>query len=209
MDEVTPEVARWRCHAVGLPDPSILVDSGSGVHLYWLLDQAVDVSDVAKREQFEVNLKALYRQLGCDATSDVNRLLRLPGFWNMKDVRNGSRALECRLVHCDRDRRFDIDRFVIETNTRFQRFVHERRETWCVCTNDESVQKTLACLDHDVRDRSRRDFRVVCSLLRLGVRPTEIWSHVGHRSKFASRGYGYFETTLGSALKAITDPCGE
>jgi hypothetical protein len=33
MDEVSSEVARWRCHEVGLPDPSILVDSGNGVHL--------------------------------------------------------------------------------------------------------------------------------------------------------------------------------
>lgn len=209
MDKVTSEVARWRCHEVGLPDPSIVVDSGSGVHLYWLLNQAFDVSDTAKREQFEGSLKVLYRQLGCDATSDVNRLLRLPGFWNMKDKQNGSPPLACQLIHCDPGRRFEIDRIVIDTSRRSQRIVRERRDCCCICANDGSVQKVLACLDHDVRDRSRRDFRVVCSLLRLGVRPNEIWSHVGHRSKFASRGYGYFETTLDSALKAITDPCGE
>jgi hypothetical protein len=43
MDEVTPEVARWRCQEPNVPDPSVLVDSGSGVHLYWLLERAVDV----------------------------------------------------------------------------------------------------------------------------------------------------------------------
>ena len=209
MDEVTAEVARWRCHVVGLPDPSIVVDSGSGVHLYWLLDQAADVSGMAKREQFEGKLKALYRQLGCDATSDVNRLLRLPGFWNMKNVRNGGLPLACRLVHCDRDRRFEINRFAIVTSGQFQRSVHEQRKTRCICTNGGSVKEVLGWLDQEVRDRSRRDFRVVCSLLRLGVRPSEIWSHVEHRSKFASRGYAYFETTLNNALEATTDACGD
>ena len=85
MDEVTPEVASWRCQEVGIPAPSVLVDSGYGVHLYWVLNAAVSVVDEGDRQRFERRLKSVYRLLDCDATSDVNRLLRLPGFWNVKD----------------------------------------------------------------------------------------------------------------------------
>jgi hypothetical protein len=41
LDHCTPEEAKRRCEAAGLPPPSIIVHSGHGVHLYWLLDEPV------------------------------------------------------------------------------------------------------------------------------------------------------------------------
>lgn len=41
LDHTTPEEALARCAAAGLPPPSCVIRSGSGVHLYWLLDQPV------------------------------------------------------------------------------------------------------------------------------------------------------------------------
>jgi hypothetical protein len=41
LDHCTPEEAKLRCEAAGLPPPSIIVHSGHGVHLYWLLDEPV------------------------------------------------------------------------------------------------------------------------------------------------------------------------
>lgn len=202
MDDVSCEVARWRCSEMGLPHPSIVVDSGNGVHLYWLLDRAIDVSNAESRQQFESRLKALYRQLGCDATSDVNRLLRLPGFWNMKDGRNGSPPRACRLLYCDADRRCEIDHFAINVNCQSRQIGDERSNGPGVTSSDGSIQQVLACLDKEVSDRSRRDFAVVCSLLRLGMGPPEIWSHVANRSKFVTRGYDYFKTTVNNALEA-------
>jgi P4 family phage/plasmid primase-like protien len=46
LDNCTPEEAIERCRAAKLPDPSIGVNSGNGVHLYWLLDCPFLIDDV-------------------------------------------------------------------------------------------------------------------------------------------------------------------
>jgi hypothetical protein len=122
----------------------------------------------------------------------------------MKDRRNGSLPLACRLIYCDADQRHEIDRFAIEIDKsrRSRPIAFQQSNQYGGSTRDEGIDQVLACFDQDVSDRSRRDFAVVCSLLRLGMRPSDIWSHVENRSKFASRGYSYFETTLSNALEA-------
>ena len=201
MDFVTPEVARWRCHEVGLPDPSLLVDSGRGVHLYWLLDRSFEVSSLAERQQFEFGLKQLYRRLGTDATNDVNRVLRLPGFWNMKNVRNGEEPLQCRLVQCCPDRRFESERLMRLDPDALNVRTYQRRSS--IDATDRRVARILARLDYEVEDRSRRDFGVVCSLLRIGIRSEEIWSLVRHFSKFATNGRGYYDRTIANAMSTV------
>ena len=80
LDDVSLEVALWRCDQTKLPRPSLAVDSGSGIHLYWLLESAIHFHESTARAKFEARLKSVYRNLGSDATCDANRLLRLPGF---------------------------------------------------------------------------------------------------------------------------------
>jgi hypothetical protein len=46
IDFVSPDEARSRVSTAGLPEPSIVVNSGNGVHLYWLLDQPYLIDDV-------------------------------------------------------------------------------------------------------------------------------------------------------------------
>jgi hypothetical protein len=46
VDCCTVEEALARCAAAGLPRPSIVVRSGTGVHLYWLLDEPYRIDDV-------------------------------------------------------------------------------------------------------------------------------------------------------------------
>jgi hypothetical protein len=53
------------------------------------------------------------------------------------------------------------------------------------------------------RDRSRRDFAIVCELLRLGITSEEIWELVAGSSKFQSAGRPYFDLTIASAEKKI------
>jgi len=45
LDHCTAEEARQRCEGAGLPRPSIIVGSGNGVHLYWILDVPFCVDD--------------------------------------------------------------------------------------------------------------------------------------------------------------------
>ena len=44
-DHVTVAEARERVAKAGLPPPSIVVNSGNGVHLYWLLDEPFLIDD--------------------------------------------------------------------------------------------------------------------------------------------------------------------
>jgi hypothetical protein len=45
LDHCTPEEALMRCEAVCLPRPSVVVNSGHGVHLYWLLAEPYLIDD--------------------------------------------------------------------------------------------------------------------------------------------------------------------
>jgi P4 family phage/plasmid primase-like protien len=48
IDHVTVNEARERISQSGLPQPSIIVNSGNGVHLYWLLDQPYLIDDAGE-----------------------------------------------------------------------------------------------------------------------------------------------------------------
>ena len=62
------------------PQPQIVVDSGSGYHVYWLLDAPVDF-DSAKMVMNEIAA-----QTHGDHVSDKARILRVPGTLNHKTV---------------------------------------------------------------------------------------------------------------------------
>jgi P4 family phage/plasmid primase-like protien len=71
--------------------PSIIVDSGGGLHAYWLLDEPEDVSDATSNDHPLVHtLRELRRVFAGDpAVCDLARVMRLPGSHNSKhgDVR--------------------------------------------------------------------------------------------------------------------------
>ncbi|MDE2106765.1 MAG: hypothetical protein KGL39_56645, partial [Patescibacteria group bacterium] len=70
---------------VGLPLPSAVVDSGGGLHVYWISETPLDPNEW---RLYANGLKALLMQEGvkCDAglTTDAARLLRVPGTYNHK-----------------------------------------------------------------------------------------------------------------------------
>ena len=75
----------------GLPLPSLIVNSGNGLHLKWLLDQALRIeapSDPLLRD-WEAVQSAIIQIMapfgGDPKAKDASRVLRLPGTANMKD----------------------------------------------------------------------------------------------------------------------------
>lgn len=48
IDDATPDEAVDRCKASGVPLPSIVIGSGNGTHLYWLLEQAAVIDDACR-----------------------------------------------------------------------------------------------------------------------------------------------------------------
>jgi hypothetical protein len=77
---------------VGL-EPSVIVRSGFGLHVYWLFDRPVRMGTDAERQwmkslsrRFQNRLRLQARSLGwtVDPTADLCRVLRVPGTFNRK-----------------------------------------------------------------------------------------------------------------------------
>lgn len=81
--------------------PTIVVNSGGGLHAYWVLEEPVDLTQPAARDQVEMTLRRLALILAGDmACAEVARILRLPGTHNTKAatraINEGAAAL-CRV----------------------------------------------------------------------------------------------------------------
>lgn len=70
---------------VKLPAPSILVGSGGGVHVYWIVDRALTPAEWSP-VAFQLAEATKQHNLKCDTqcTVDIARVLRVPGTFNMK-----------------------------------------------------------------------------------------------------------------------------
>jgi len=78
-----------RIRSAGLPNPSIIVSSGHGIHAYWLLAKRARPGEVVPV------LRALAVALGSDGgVCDAARIMRLPGSMNHK----GSPAVPCSIL---------------------------------------------------------------------------------------------------------------
>lgn len=75
------------CRATGLPVPNIIVDSGNGLHVYWLSHEAIP-TETWKAQA--AKLKALTHHYGLLAddsrTADMASVLRVPGTFNFKNL---------------------------------------------------------------------------------------------------------------------------
>jgi archaellum biogenesis ATPase FlaH len=67
------------------PQPNILVDSGGGVHAYWLLTSSVVVRDTERVRSIEAITRGLAERFDGDTQAiDISRILRVPGYLNHK-----------------------------------------------------------------------------------------------------------------------------
>ena len=75
--------------AAKLPPPTVIVNSGRGIHVYWALEQALPKEEWRPLAE---NLKALCTKHGFRAdpavTADTARILRIPETLNFKDPEN-------------------------------------------------------------------------------------------------------------------------
>jgi len=88
---VTKEDARTDldefCVKIGIPSPSHIVDSGNGLHVYWVMDKRIEQE---QWKQHAAQLKALTHHFGLKAddtrTADIASVLRIPGTANHKST---------------------------------------------------------------------------------------------------------------------------
>ncbi len=87
--------------------PSAIVDTGNGLQCFWFLQEPLPVTN-GSTGPVKQTLVSLERTLDGDPTSDLCRVLRLPGTWNMKDP---AHPKPVRLVHFAPRRRFNLTDF--------------------------------------------------------------------------------------------------
>ena len=94
---------------------SIIVDSGNGIHAYWLLDRPYKIQNTEQKEFVSsvlkgwgnyINFKAKERGWKLDNVSDLARILRAPGSVNHK-LQNGS---FCKVI-ASNDERYHLSNF--------------------------------------------------------------------------------------------------
>jgi len=100
IEDVSIDEALLRIEAVRLPMPTVLVNSGHGVHPYWRLD--APLTDLSVWSDLQKRLAEL---LAADpVVHDPPRIMRLPGFVNC----NGTPSLSY-IVHADPHRRVSLE----------------------------------------------------------------------------------------------------
>lgn len=70
-------------------EPSIIVESGNGFHLYWLLEKSHRIKKFYPEENI---LRGIIGELKADYKHDITSIFRLPGSFNCKDPENIKRV---------------------------------------------------------------------------------------------------------------------
>jgi hypothetical protein len=219
IDHITADEAYARWEAAGVPRPSIVVSSGSGIHGYWVLED--DLTSSEDRSKLASVLPRFYRSFGGDHVQNLSRVMRPPGTFNYKDARNRRPPVLCRLCACEPQLRYPFDAFsqwmaqegrlTQKETLRISSQPPIELTTAEILTQHPEAGELISRLDKPSPDRSRRDFAIVCDLLRLGLSNEEIWQLVSESSKFESSGRPYFEVTVANAERTVvrdgTAPC--
>jgi len=202
-------LGRWR--DADVPSPSIVVSSGTGIHGYWLLDQ--DLHSHEDHSRFRAMLPGFYGSFGGDHVQNLSRVMRLPGTLNYKDARNGRQPLPCTLCTCDSKLRYPFETFSRWIAPPEPEPLRKMLIASSMPASEPSADEILSRrteaaalvgqLAKPSHDRSRRDFAVICDLLRLGLAKEEIWELVAGSSKFQSNGRPYFDLTFSNAERRV------
>ena len=250
IDHVTVDEARERIANAGVPQPSILVNSGNGVHCYWLLDSPYLIDDAGdppaietewiqmpggrkkprkyfvengdrvyldqRRHVSRLSPKAQHVQdilagvahaLDGDHTTDLSRLLRLPGTLNRKDQRNGREPVPAALVECDPARRYPLATFEslkspsaeTERSKQIAAMPLPRARKISSSKADKLAELIAACAIAPTGSRSEADFAICCYAIRNGIAKDEVWAQVEQVGKFGEQGRRYFDLTWENA----------
>jgi len=86
--------------------PSIIVHSGHGYHLYWVLTDRYEFDTPESISILESVNRGLAKKYGGDNTIDISRVMRLPYTWN-----NKKEPVQCTIVQIT-DKKYNISQFM-------------------------------------------------------------------------------------------------
>ncbi|NLT50017.1 MAG: hypothetical protein GXX85_03770 [Ignavibacteria bacterium] len=143
-------------------EESIVVDSGHGLHVYWLLEKPLELT-TENIQKAETLMKKIASVCGGDTAYDVSRLLRLPGTVNIKD----GKSVECKILYQNYEQKYDFEDLI----QKFQIHPGFLISLDLLKKNDHSVLflKALYGIENfGMTDRSALDQKIICYLLKQG-----------------------------------------
>ncbi len=152
-------------------------------------------------------LSGLAEAIGGDHTTDLTRLLRVPGTYNRKDQRNGRQPILSELVVCDANRRYTLNAFALfhkpSVTTKRQRDIESMplpaiRKSTAARTYKLS-ECIAACTIASEGSRSETDFALCCLCDSQWIRGRGGLATVESVGKFAEVGRPYFDRTWSNA----------
>lgn len=85
-EEVVASILQ-QCKSHNMPIPSLIICTGHGLHVWWLLAQPVDVRFMPVWDEIQTEIFQEFKAYGADAAAkDASRYLRIPGTNNNKDA---------------------------------------------------------------------------------------------------------------------------
>lgn len=250
IDHITVDEALGRITKASLPQPSAVVNSGHGAHVYWVLEAPYLIDDVGdppgvhtafvvipggrkqpqkyivedgektyvdnrphtgrlsrKAQHVQDVLAGIADACGGDHTTDLSRLLRVPGTLNRKDERNGRAPVPTSLVECDGSRRYAFETFerFAKPSAASERLAKITSMALPVVRKpsaskaDKLAEHVAACSIAPAGARSETDFSLCCFAIRNGIDRDLVWGQVEQVGKFAERGQRYFDVTWENA----------
>jgi P4 family phage/plasmid primase-like protien len=204
--------------------PSLIVNSGNGLHAYWLLDRFyTDLEAIkARTKQLAIELNRYDPTESADSCYDLARILRLVQTYNVK---RPDQPLECTLVHANPAAVYALEDFEAATLTEDSAivvwdceplpgdFIESVRERDAKLARriltEEGAKKAEAPINGDGKiDRSRNDAFIVTRLLALGYTAGVCLSVLQSPDWFSGdkyrqrRRYDYVLMTVNAAVKA-------
>lgn len=169
------------------PEPTYIIRSGGGFHLYWVLEEPIiDFSDVEGYNRTLVsNLRKNYPTLKIDSIFDCTRFLRVPNTKNFKDKNNPrgvfiyykGRTYKS-VGDLNIERTSSVDYVVgcpVDESEEKVKNVNDFIGSWIVSPFDvDSNPKLRSFTEKVVEDRSSHDFKVAIYMVKNGHNSAEI-----------------------------------
>jgi hypothetical protein len=117
--------------------PAMVVQSGTGLHAYFPLEQELVLTDSEQRKEAAKVVADFYRGFAeyakpftFDQTKDIARMLRAPGTMNLKDVNN---PIKVEVLTYDESRKYSLDEIQSVSSEKHSR-------AWAATTSDDSQE---------------------------------------------------------------------
>jgi len=145
-------------------NPSIIVDSGHGIHVYWLLDKPL-MLDKDSIKEAEGLMKHLELLCGGDSVKDVSRILRVPFTTNWKTEDGVSSGI----IYSNYNYRYSLDEI--------RNLIGKKGldPVIAVLEKSKDLKDLVFGIDKDGNeDRSAVDQKIICRLVHSGLEDHQI-----------------------------------